>query len=187
MWKNYGNNHTIFDASAGTSPDGTAVNNANAAVAWTGTYPTLMGWNGANTYGVRVDSARLADNSSSLGGIAAASYAQLASPALTGTPTAPTAAVATNTTQIATTAYVKSQGYVTSATETDPQVGTITTNYVPKWNGSALVTGLMFDDGTNMGIGTAIPGSKLEVAGVIKAGGNYTNVVSWNLNGTPTN
>lgn len=37
------------------------------------------------------------------------------SPSLTGTPTAPTAAVATNTTQVATTAFVKSQGYITSA------------------------------------------------------------------------
>jgi hypothetical protein len=63
-WKNYGNNHTIFDASAGTSPDGTAVNNTNPSVNWTGTYPTLMGWNGSNTYGVRVDSARVSDNTS---------------------------------------------------------------------------------------------------------------------------
>ena len=61
-WKNYGNNHTIFDASQGTSPDGGAVNNTNAATAWTGTYPTLMGWNGSTTYGVRVDSARVADS-----------------------------------------------------------------------------------------------------------------------------
>ncbi|CAK0766185.1 hypothetical protein CCP3SC15_330026 [Gammaproteobacteria bacterium] len=38
-------------------------------------------------------------------------YAKLASPALTGTPTAPTAAVDTNTTQLATTAYVVGQGY----------------------------------------------------------------------------
>lgn len=37
--------------------------------------------------------------------------APLASPALTGTPTAPTAAADTNTTQIATTAYVVGQGY----------------------------------------------------------------------------
>lgn len=41
--------------------------------------------------------------------------APLASPALTGTPTGPTAAVATNTTQLATTAYVKSQLYATLA------------------------------------------------------------------------
>lgn len=65
-WKNYNNNHTIFDASAGTSPDGTAVNNTNAQIAWAGSYPTLMGWNGANTYGVRVDSARISDVSSSV-------------------------------------------------------------------------------------------------------------------------
>jgi hypothetical protein len=65
-WKNYGNNHTIFDASQSTSPDGGAVNNTNAAVAWAGTYPTLMGWNGATTYGVRVDSARVADSASAV-------------------------------------------------------------------------------------------------------------------------
>lgn len=42
--------------------------------------------------------------------------APLASPALTGTPTAPTAAVDTNTTQLATTSYVMGQGYLKSAT-----------------------------------------------------------------------
>ena len=63
-WKNYGNGHIIFDASASTSPTGSAVNSTNAAVAWTGTYPTLMGWNGSTTYGVRVDSARISDSTS---------------------------------------------------------------------------------------------------------------------------
>src|SRR5210317_1433197 len=38
----------------------------------------------------------------------------LSSAALTGTPTAPTAATSTNTTQIATTAFVKAQGYTTN-------------------------------------------------------------------------
>lgn len=42
--------------------------------------------------------------------------APLASPALTGTPTAPTAAVDTNSTQVATTAYVVGQGYLKSST-----------------------------------------------------------------------
>jgi hypothetical protein len=77
MWKEYGNNHTIFDASDSTSPTGTAVNNANSEVVWSSTYPTLMGWNGANTYGVRVDSCRLADtatNANQLGGVAAANF-----------------------------------------------------------------------------------------------------------------
>jgi hypothetical protein len=63
-WKNYGNNHTIFDASQSTAPNGSGVNNTNAQVAWSGTFPTLMGWNGVNTYGVRVDSARVSDNTS---------------------------------------------------------------------------------------------------------------------------
>jgi len=40
---------------------------------------------------------------------ASSTYAPLASPALTGTPTAPTAAANTNTTQIATTAYVQTE------------------------------------------------------------------------------
>jgi hypothetical protein len=61
-WKNYGNGHVIFDASQGTSPSGTSVNNTNSQIAWSALYPTLMGWNGGNTYGVRVDSARVADS-----------------------------------------------------------------------------------------------------------------------------
>ena len=47
---------------------------------------------------------------------AASTYAPLASPALTGTPTSTTAAADTNTTQIATTAYVVGQGYLKSST-----------------------------------------------------------------------
>jgi hypothetical protein len=61
-WKEYQNNHVIFDASDGTSPSGTSINSVNSQIAWSNTYPTLMGWNGANTYGVRVDRARLADS-----------------------------------------------------------------------------------------------------------------------------
>ncbi len=78
-WKNYGNGHTIFDASQGTSPDGGAVDNSNAQIAWSPSYPTLMGWNGANTYGVRVDAARTADNannSNTVGGLSAGSFMQ---------------------------------------------------------------------------------------------------------------
>ena len=47
---------------------------------------------------------------------AASTYAPLASPTLTGTPLSTTAAVDTDTTQIATTAYVVGQGYLKSAT-----------------------------------------------------------------------
>jgi hypothetical protein len=47
---------------------------------------------------------------------AATTYAPLASPTLTGTPLSTTAAVDTNTTQIATTAYVVGQSYLKSST-----------------------------------------------------------------------
>lgn len=62
-WKRYGNNHVIFDASNGTAPNGTAVDKTNSANTWAnvGDSPTLMGWNGAQTYGVRVDTARTAE------------------------------------------------------------------------------------------------------------------------------
>lgn len=60
-WKNYGNSHVIFDASQSTSPSGGGVNNTDPTYNWSSTYPTLMGWNGSHTYGVRVDCARGAD------------------------------------------------------------------------------------------------------------------------------
>ena len=63
-WRNYGNGHTIFDASNSVSPDGGAVNNTNPANNWSATYPTLMGWNGSSTYGVRVDVSRLSESCS---------------------------------------------------------------------------------------------------------------------------
>lgn len=57
-----------------------------------------------------------------------------------------------------------------------------TDNYIPKFNGSsALENSVMYDDGTNIGIGTTSPGAKLHVIGNISgssfypsnAGGNY--------------
>ena len=67
-WKNYGNSHVIFDASNSTAPNGTSISNTNPQNNWAGTYPTLMGWNGSNTYGVRVDSSRSSDRSSRANG-----------------------------------------------------------------------------------------------------------------------
>ena len=61
-WKHYGNGHVIFDASNSTSPTGSAVNNSNSAVQWAPTHPVLMGWNGSQTYGIKVDRARYAEN-----------------------------------------------------------------------------------------------------------------------------
>jgi hypothetical protein len=51
--------------------------------------------------------------------------------------------------------------------------GSGTTNYVPKWSSSsALTDSQIFDNGTNVGIGTASPGQKLTVSGNIYATGN---------------
>jgi hypothetical protein len=61
-------------------------------------------------------------------------------------------------------------GYLTS--ETDPQVGANTTNYVPKWDGSALITGTIYDNG-NVGVGEASPAAKLDVSGDINASSVY--------------
>ena len=61
---------------------------------------------------------------------ASSTYAPLASPTLTGTPLSTTAAVDTNTTQIATTAYVVGQGYLKSATASS--------TYAPLTNASLI-------------------------------------------------
>lgn len=66
MWKHYGNHHTIFDASNGTTPTGVKKDQVDSDEPWTKTYPTLMGYNGDKTYGVRVDTAR---NAESVGGV----------------------------------------------------------------------------------------------------------------------
>ena len=74
MWKNYGNSHTIFDSSAGTAPGGASVNRwtpdypveNNAASNTWGYNPVLMGWNGSNTYGVKVDWSRYAVTANSV-------------------------------------------------------------------------------------------------------------------------
>lgn len=60
--------------------------------------------------------AGVAPDSSKLGGSSAALFAKLASPTLTGTPLSPTAALGTNTTQIATTAFINSMLFTESAT-----------------------------------------------------------------------
>jgi hypothetical protein len=74
---------------------------------------------------------------------AVATKADVSSPALTGTPTAPTASAGTNTTQIATTAFVKSsvESYVTPTAQiADSAVTTA------KINNSAVTTAKIADD-----------------------------------------
>ena len=60
-WQHYGNGHVIFDASSGHSPLGKDIGKINARVGWSPGYPVLMGSNGVDTFGVRVDAARYAE------------------------------------------------------------------------------------------------------------------------------
>ena len=49
---------------------------------------------------------------------------------------------------------------------TNPVTGTGTANYVARWTSSSQIgTGVLYDNGTNVGIGTASPSSKLEIRG----------------------
>jgi len=84
--------------------------NASAAIEWTKIAPsstvssTELGYLDGVTSAIQTQlDSKLATST------AASTYAPLASPALTGVPTAPTAAANTNTTQIATTAYVQTE------------------------------------------------------------------------------
>jgi hypothetical protein len=46
--------------------------------------------------------------------------------------------------------------------ESDPEIGSNTTNYIPKWDGNSLVSGTIFDDG-NIGIGRTDTFAKLDL------------------------
>jgi hypothetical protein len=84
--------------------------NASAAIAWTKIAPSSTVSTTELGYLDGVTSAIQTQIDSKLATATASStYAPLASPALTGVPTAPTAAANTNTTQVATTAYVQTE------------------------------------------------------------------------------
>ena len=145
-WKNYSNGHTIFDASHSTSPDGGTVNNTNAASAWVPTYPALMGWNGTSTFGVRVDSARLADNVTgpvrpSSGGSASAPAFSTSADTDTGIyfPSDGYCAIATN--NVARGAFVPEGGFRLFPQGTGPTVNANDTEALYVYNTSASKLG----------------------------------------------
>jgi Chaperone of endosialidase len=61
--------------------------------------------------------------------------------------------------------------YAESTNETDPEVASVTTNRIPKWNGTALADGSVTDNGTNVGVGTSAPADKLHVVGNTRVDG----------------
>jgi hypothetical protein len=105
-----GTGNASITAAIGTNTIVDADINASAAIAWTKIAPsatvstTELGYLDGVTSAIQTQlNAKLATAT------AASTYAPLASPALTGVPTAPTAAANTNTTQVATTAYVQTE------------------------------------------------------------------------------
>lgn len=68
--------------------------------------PTLTGTGASGSWDISITGTAAQATADASGNTITTTYAPLASPALTGTPTAPTAANGTNTTQIATTAFV---------------------------------------------------------------------------------
>ena len=82
---------------------------ANITPGVTGILPVANGGTGASSL-----SSITVGNASQLGGVVASKYARLASPAFTGTPTAPTPSTSDDSTKIATTAWVHNQNYLTT-------------------------------------------------------------------------
>ena len=133
--------------------------------------PTRTGSGATGTWGIGISgnaaTATIATNSNQLGGIAAALYAQLASPALTGSPTAPTPTNGDISTKVATTAFVEAR--VGSAVAANI-VGT--TGYIARFtSASAIGNSSLFASGSNIGIGTTNPAATLDVNGGLRAGG----------------
>jgi len=65
----------------------------------------------------------------------------------------------------------------------NPVTGTGTTNYISKWtNTNTQDNSIIYDNGTNVGIGTTNPGAKLEVAGAVKiTGSGLINAAGYEL------
>lgn len=118
-----------------------------------------------------------------LGNVDNVSKAQiLASPALTGVPTAPTATAGTNTTQVATTAFVTTA--VNNKTSVSGNAGTAT-----KLQTARTINGVAFDGSSNISINSMSTGSNITLHAdsdssstseyiSMRAGGNELKIVS---------
>lgn len=75
-------------------------------------------------------------------------------------------------------------------TITNPVTGTGTTNYVSKWSSSSEQTdSQIFDNGTNVGIGTILPTEKLDVNGILRVrsiSNGTGNFITKDVNGVLT-
>lgn len=183
--------HTVSDISASGTPDSTTYLRGDGSWAAPpsgggggGTVTSVavanatgITWSGSPITGSGTLTPTLSSNLQSWSGIAPSAKADVASPTFTGTPAAPTAAAATNTTQIATTAYVKSQGYTTNAgTVTSVAISGGTTGLSTS-GGPITTSGTITLAGTlaiaNGGTGATSAGAALTALGAL-ASSSYT-------------
>ena len=155
-WYDFNNNRISYlGFGGGTQSNATffvaSENGGNIALTTTGVGKVVVpSLSGTGTRAVVADASGILSTDSTV-------YAPLASPLLTGTPTAPTAPAGTNTTQIATTAFVLANaGGVTS---------TGTTNRIPKFTSSnSLGDSGLIQVGGNIGMGSAVvPGELFHI------------------------
>lgn len=143
-------------ALGGVKPDGTTIANASGAI--------------SVAYGTAANTAAQGNDSRITGALSAATaastYAPLASPGLTGTPTAPTAAAGTSTTQVATTAFVAGALYRDVQTFTSAGTGTWTKPAFCGYTGITCIShGLLIGGGPGGG------GGAMEPSGTVASGG----------------
>jgi len=78
---------------------------------------------------------------------------------------------------------IRATGTIYGASGTQVPVGTGTENYLSKWSASGtLGDSVLYDDGTNVGIGTTAPGAKLEVSDNVAGHFNVLNLFNTNSN-----
>lgn len=114
---------------------------------------------------------------------AASTYATIASPALTGTPTAPTAALLTNTTQVATTEYVQEDNKVAYVTEAGTSVTVSSSTHKFKTvhctSSTAVTVTIPTDTTDNWPVGTYVNIRQMGTGQItVVAGGIETTVVA---------
>ena len=117
---------------------------------------------------------------------AAATYAPISSPTFTGTPLAPTASTSTNTTQIATTAFVKAQAYAPLSSPTftgTPSAPTATTtDNSTKIATTAFVKSALSSNSASFYTqGKNITGATLPAFAVVYITGTNSNLPTWGL------
>ena len=138
---------------------------------------TGITWTGSPITGAGTLTPTLSANLQSWSGIAPSSKADLASPVFTGNPTAPTPATGDNDTSIATTAFVKAQGYTTNTgTVTSVAISGGTTGLSTS-GGPITTSGTVTLAGTlaiaNGGTGATSAGAALTALGAL-ASSSYT-------------